>query len=120
MPERKGRKRRSRERRRPAGPRPEALPSEGGARPPAPRAGRAEPSRPALRVRYAGFLLGVLTMFIGALTVAQGIASSGANAVVLLGVGAFLVALAVVLGALSVAPDRVRALFERRATGRHG
>lgn len=112
MPERKGRKRRPRERR-PTGPRPEAPPSEDGRQAPPPRAERREPSRPALRVRYAGFFLGVLTMFVGVLTVAQGVASSGANAVLLLVIGAFLVALALALGALSLVPDRVRALFER-------
>jgi len=115
MPERKGRKRRPRERRRSHDQaRDESAVAGNGHRPAAtPSRARSEPSRPALRVRYAGFFLGVLTMFVGVLTVAQGVVSSGANAALLLVIGAFLVALALALGALSLVPDRVRALFER-------
>jgi len=114
MPERKGRKRRPREHRRHRGE--SAEPPE--RREPAPsapkgRAAHGEPSRPALWVRYAGLLLGVITMYLGVLTVAQGIGSSGFNAVVLIVVGALLAALALALGALSLVPDRVRRLFER-------
>ncbi|HYM15953.1 MAG TPA: hypothetical protein VEZ14_10370 [Dehalococcoidia bacterium] len=111
MPERKGRKRRAER------PRTHGRGREIGSR--APRPEREPPTapayttRPALRWRYAGFLLGALTMFFAVLTVAQGVSSSGANALFLLAVGSFLVALAVVLAALSLVPDRVRALFVR-------
>jgi hypothetical protein len=114
MPERKGRKRRmERQRTRPRD-------REGAPPPRTPQAPGEAPSRepefttrPALRWRYAGFFLGVMTMFFGVLTVAQGVSSGGVNAGFLLVAGSFLVALAVVLGALAIAPDRVRALFVR-------
>lgn len=114
MPEQKGRKRRMERERTRARHRASA--------PPRPRAERplpeekAEPpftTRPALRWRYLGFIFGVVTLFLGVLTVAQGTASSGIEALFLLVTGAFLVALALVLGALSVVPDRVRAMFVR-------
>jgi hypothetical protein len=113
MPERRGRKRKP-ERRRTHPRSPDDAPRPRAERP-QPDAGPEPPytTRPALRWRYAGFFLGVITLFFGVLTVAQGTASSGANALLLLVAGAFLVALALVLGALSVVPDRMRALFVR-------
>ena len=117
MPEKKGRKRRQRERR-------HGEPSESRtiAPPPPPRSpGSSAAPRPAsedlpkLRVRFAGFVLALLTLFVGILTAAQGIIGGGSAASLLtFAAGAGLVALAIVIGALTLVPERVRALFARK------
>jgi hypothetical protein len=86
---------------------------------PAPQPGGAPPTTeplPSLRVRYAGFALALLTMFVGILTVADAFAAgrSGADFVLRLVAGIALIALALIIAALAVVPDRVRALFARR------
>jgi hypothetical protein len=114
MPGRRGRRRRPRERRhRDGGPGARAGPMRQSGRP-GPGGG---PARSSLRARYAGFALAVLTMFLGVLTAAEGVSRSLANGIVLLLVGALLVALALALGALSLIPDRVRRLFEHDRRG---
>jgi hypothetical protein len=65
---------------------------------------------PRLRVRATGFVLGVITMFIGILNVAQ--AFSGGSVVILV-TGMVLIAMAIVLGVLSLAPGWVRSLLTR-------
>ena len=111
MPPKKGRKRRVRERRHGDGsePRSEAAPSSA-PRDEAPR--RSTPSDlPKLRVRMAGFVLGVITMFFGVLNVTSGL---DAGSLPVLVTGVLLIALAVVLGVLSLVPERVRALLTRK------
>ncbi|MBI5283476.1 MAG: hypothetical protein HY874_00135 [Chloroflexi bacterium] len=112
MPEKKGRKRRPQRERRtstPPGPARTAAAPPATARPTA-----TEPSLPAMRVRYAGLVLALLTGFIGILTAAQAFqGASGPNFLMLLVAGVLLVALALVIGVLALAPERVRALFQR-------
>ncbi len=117
MPEKRGRKRRQRERRhgepgesRTMAP-PTPSPPPNGARPRPP----ASEDLPKLRVRFAGFVLALLTLFIGILTAAQGIIGGGSTGAILTFVtGAALVVLAIVIGALTLVPERVRALFDRK------
>ena len=112
MPEKKGRKRRPQRERRTGGPpgpahTPAAARDAGTAAPD-------EPSLPAMRVRYAGLVLALLTGFIGILTAAQAFqGQSGPNFAMLLVAGVLLVALALFIGVLALAPERVRALFQR-------
>ncbi len=110
MPPKKGRKRRVRERRH--GEPDDARPAVA---PPAPReeaAPRSTPSDlPKLRARMAGFVLGLITMFFGVLNVTSGL---DAGSVPVLVTGVLLIALAVVLGVLSLVPERVRALLSRK------
>lgn len=110
MPPKKGRKRRVRERRH----------SDGGearvddAPWPATREEARRPSTPSdlpkLRVRMAGFVLAVITVFFGILNVAEGLGGS----VPVLVTGLLLIVLALVLGVLSLIPERVRALLTRK------
>ncbi len=110
MPPKKGRKRRVRDRRHdePGEARPVAAP---------PPARHEEPPRstpsdlPKLRVRMAGFVLGVITMFFGVLNVKSGLDEGSVPVLV---TGVLLIALAVVLGVLSLVPERVRALLTRK------
>lgn len=113
MPEKKGRKRRpQRDRRTGAAPGSEHTPAA--ARDAAAPPSAADPSLPAMRVRYAGLVLALLTMFIGILTAAQAFqGQSGPNFVMLLVAGVLLVALALFIAVLALAPQRVRALFSR-------
>ena len=110
MPAKKGRKRRARDRRHgePGEARPSAAPS-------APRveaAPRSTPSDlPKLRVRMAGFVLGVITMFFGILNVKSGLDEGSVPVLV---TGVLLIALSIVLGVLSLVPERVRALLSRK------
>jgi hypothetical protein len=109
MPPKKGRKRRQRDRHRGESvedrPAVETAPAHGEE---PDRAAR--PDLPRLRVRATGFVLGVITMFIGILNVAQ--AFSGGSVVVLV-TGMVLIAMAIVLGVLSLAPGWVRSLLTR-------
>jgi hypothetical protein len=70
----------------------------------------AGPQLPKLRVRMAGFVLGVITLFIGILNVAQ--AFAGGSAIILV-TGIMLIALALALGVLSLAPGWVRSRLTR-------
>ncbi len=111
MPEKKGRKRRPQRERRTGAPGPARTPAAGDASTAAPGG---EPSLPAMRVRYAGLVLALLTGFIGILTAAQAFqGASGPNFVMLLVAGVLLVALALFIAVLALAPERVRALFSR-------
>ena len=64
-----------------------------------------------MRVRMAGFVLAVITMFLGILNVVSGL-DSGSVPVLLTGV--LLTVLSIALGVLSLAPERVRALLSRK------
>jgi len=117
MPERKGRKRKpARVRRDDAMPAAAPPPTE---RTPAPSARPqtpAEASIPALRARYAGFIVAVLTLMIGTLTLAQGIVGDYgvADAALRIGAGAALIVIALVVGALALVPGRIAAWLRRR------
>ncbi len=111
MPPRKGRRRRARDRRRgePAEAQPQAE-APVSAREPAPR--RAPSSDlPKLRVRAIGFIIGVLTLFIGILNVVEGVNSGSVTYAI---TGVIMVVLAIVLGVLTLVPGRVRDLPTRR------
>jgi hypothetical protein len=121
MPERKGRKRRSQRARRVSGD--GTAPSvEGGMRI-AERAAspqRKEPqasdsSIPALRARYAGFIVAVLTMTIGILTLSQGLVGNYAtsDAALRIGAGIVLILVALVIGLLTLVPGRIAAWLRR-------
>lgn len=122
MPERKGRKRRSsRERRRDRDVTAQAPAIEA----PEPRAAtpsvarRAVPSGgplPSRTARVTGFMLAVVTAFLAVVMVYQAASggSSGIDAALRIAAGGALVALAVVVGLLSLAPGQVRDWFRRR------
>jgi hypothetical protein len=115
MPERKGRKRKFARARRddatPAAPRA----TERTAAPPSQPETPAEASIPALRARYAGFIVAVLTLMIGTLTLAQGVVGdySAADAALRIGAGAVLILIAIVIGVLALVPGRVAAWLRR-------
>jgi len=112
MPERRGRRRRGRDR---ARPRPaQALPGPATARErAAPDA--ADASLPSLRLRYAAFVLAVVTLFLGIVTAVSAITgdAGGVDALARVGTGAALLVLALVIGALSLAPGRIRDWLRR-------
>lgn len=68
-----------------------------------------------MRARYAGFALGVVTLFIALLTLADVIVGGYdlVNAGIRLATGVGLLVIALALGALSLAPDAVRRLLFR-------
>ena len=117
MPERKGRRRKQvRTRRDDDSPR-VAVQSE-------PRLATASPARPpteteasipALRARYAGFIVAMLTLMIGILTLAQGVVGDYgvADAALRIGAGAVLNVIALVVGALALVPGRIAAWLRR-------
>ena len=110
MPAKRGRKRRARERHHgePGDTGPAAAPSP--IREEAPP--RSTPSDlPKLRVRMAGFVLAVITMFLGILNVVQGLDNGSVTVLV---TGVVLIVLSIVLGVLSLVPERVRALLARK------
>ncbi len=121
MPERKGRKRRpSRERHSFADAASRTSADDAGlAERPAPRnearAVAADASIPALRVRYFAFIVAVLTLMLGVLTLAQGITGTDrtADAALRIGAGVLLIVVAVVIAVLSLAPARVAAWLRR-------
>lgn len=120
MPERKGRKRKSQRARRISG---ETAPSsaegdmntpERAASPPrTPQA--SDNSIPALRARYAGFIVAVLTLTIGILTLAQGLVGDYgvADASLRIGAGIALILVALVIGVLALIPGRIAAWLRR-------
>ena len=112
MPAKKGRKRRARDRRHGEPGEPRAADAEPT---PPPRSATSRPAAPAdlpkLRVRMAGFVLAVITMFFGVLNVKSGLDE---GSIPILVTGALLVALSLVLGVLSLVPERVRALLTRK------
>ena len=112
MPPKKGRKRRTRDRR-------QGDPGEARAANTSPAADQAtlptSSELPKLRVRMAGFVLAVVTLFVGILTAAQGVSGGmSANSAILIATGGLLIALAIVIGALTLVPDRVRKLLARK------
>jgi len=110
MPPKKGRKRRPRDRRH--GESVEDRPAVEVVLVPGEKPDRAAPSDlPRLRVRATGFVLAVITMFIGILNVAQAFSD---GSVVVLVTGIVLIAMAIVLGVLSLAPGWVRSLLIRK------
>ena len=114
MPEKKGRKRRPRERRHgePAVPRTDASPAAArNGDTPHPISGEL----PSLRVRYAGFVLGLLTLFIGIVTFADAFTGGrgGVDFVMRLAAGAALILLALIIAALTLVPERIRAFLRR-------
>lgn len=122
MPERKGRKRKIvRERRRSGGG------VDGSETVDAPRPRAAAPSRatraaandgplPSNTARATGLMLAVVTLFLAVLMIYQSISgdASGIDSAARIAGGIALVALAIVVGVLSVAPAMVRDWFQRR------
>lgn len=123
MPERKGRKRRPNRERRAAADfetRPHAgeafedgtaVPVRGETR----GASSPDASIPALRVRYFAFIVAVLTLMLGVLTLAQGITGTygTADAALRIGAGVLLLVVAMVIGVLALVPARVAAWLRR-------
>jgi hypothetical protein len=109
VPPKKGRKRRPRERRHEGDePRPAAasLPVRDE------ESARSTPSDlPKLRVRVAGFVLAVVTMFFGLLNVKAGLDDGSVPVLV---TGVLLIVLSLVLGVLALVPARVRILLTRK------
>lgn len=119
MPERKGRKRKAQRSRR-ADANGTAVDASAAAR----RRERSSPPRetsapestiPALRARYAGFIVAMLTLMIGALTAAQGITGDHAapDELALIATGIALILLAGIIGALALIPARIAAWLRR-------
>jgi hypothetical protein len=106
MPEKRGRKRRRRERG--AGPHAETTSNTEAAT--AVRAASAQPAVPSNTARATGFAIAVITVFLAILTVADAFAADRAavDATVRAIVGAFLVLLGIVVGVLSLFPAQVR------------
>lgn len=117
MPERKGRKRRQVRVR--GDDAPHRIAVQGAAvgtpAPPARAQTSAEDSIPALRARYAGFIVAMLTLMIGILTLAQGVVGDYgvADAALRIGAGAVLIVIALVVGALALVPGRIAAWLRR-------
>ena len=111
MPPRKGRRRRARDRRR--GEPTEAQPAAEAPPPAREQAPKRAPSSelPKRRVRAIGFIVGVLTLFLGILNVVDGLNSGSVTYAV---TGAIMIVLAIVLGALTLVPERVRDLLIRK------
>ncbi|MDP9235839.1 MAG: hypothetical protein M3P30_00320 [Chloroflexota bacterium] len=120
MPERKGRKHKSQRTRRVSGDPPAPVSSAD------PRAieGAAIPRRtqlasdstiPALRARYAGFIVALLTLTIGILTIAQGLAGDYgvSDAALRMGAGIALIVVALIIGVLVLVPQRIAAWLRR-------
>jgi hypothetical protein len=117
MPEKRGRKRRQRERRHgePGEARPMAAAASASPQRDPSASRPAFEERPKLRVRMAGFVLALLTLYFGILTAADGIdGGTSAGSFLKIAAGAALVVLALVIGALALFPDRVRALLIRK------
>jgi hypothetical protein len=117
MPERKGRKRKPvRVRRDDESPR-IAVQGETERTPASPARPQteADASIPALRARYAGFIVAMLTLMIGTLTLAQGVVGDYgvADAALRIGAGAVLIVIALVVGALALVPGRIAAWLRR-------
>lgn len=116
MPEHRGRKRKpARTRRDDTTPR-AALPATDGVTMQPPRSQTAaKDSIPALRARYAGFIVAVLTLMIGTFTLAQGVVGGNGtmSAALSIGAGVLLILIALVLGVLVLAPERVAAWLRR-------
>ena len=66
---------------------------------------------PKLRARIAGFVVGVLTLFIGVLNIAQGFNSGSLTYTI---TGVVMVVLAIFLGVLTLVPGRLRDLLIKR------
>ena len=118
MPERKGRKRRAGRERRGSG----SVATGEARETPTVRTststGQAKPigsSIPALRVRYFAFIVAVLTLFLGILTLAQGVLGdyATADAALRIGAGIILIAVALVIGVLALFPARIAARLRR-------
>ncbi len=122
MPERKGRKRKiMRERRRGDAdgsvatidaPRPGPAQTPAKARPVAANNG----PLPSTTARATGLLIAVVTLFVSILMIYQSVTgdASGIDGAARIVGGTFMVLLAIVVGALSIAPGMVRDLFARR------
>ena len=123
MPERKGRKRKPSRARRDVSP--GAPPESSVIRDSTPARERitspavtpAESSIPALRVRYAAFIVATLTLMIGVLTTVQGLTGDHAtlDRTALVATGIALVLLALVIGALALVPERIAAWLRRKS-----
>jgi hypothetical protein len=119
VPDRKGRKRKAQRARRTAGegilPNAEndALDRTGSATTPGAKGDAS--SIPALRARYAGFLVAVLTLTIGVLTLEEGLIGdySAADAALRIGAGIALIVVALVIGVLALVPARVAGWLRR-------
>lgn len=112
MPPKKGRKRRARDRRHDEPGEPRAVDVEAASPSHEEMQRPAPPSDlPKLRVRMIGFVLGVITMFFGVLNVKAGLDE---GSIPILVTGVLLIALSLVLGVLSLVPERVRALLSRK------
>ena len=74
-----------------------------------------ESTIPALRARYAGFIVAMLTLMIGAVTAAQGITGDHAapDKLALIATGIALILLAGIIGALALIPARIAAWLRR-------
>lgn len=112
MPEPRGRKRRHRERHRERGPSVPAAsrPRADDAAPQ--RAITVEPRMPSRSARATGLMIAVVTAFLAVLMVKENF-GSGTESLVRVAAGALLVALAAVVGVLSVFPERVRRIVRR-------
>ncbi len=117
MPEKKGRKRHQRARRHDAGRTAARVASPQASKQPLqPTTYDRQPSAvPPLRIRYAGFVLALLTMFIGIVTAADAFTAGrgGVNFIFRIVAGVALIVLALVIAALAVIPDRVGAFLRR-------
>ena len=121
MPERKGRRRRPQRTRRVSGDPSEpgadkaARASERATEPPATVRETNENTIPALRARYLGFIVAVLTLTIGVLTLAQGLVGDygAADAALRVGAGGALIIVALVIGVLALIPGRIAAWLRR-------
>ena len=123
MPERKGRKRRpTRERRRDRDVPGQAVAtdaepkSNGGPPPDSRRAAASDGPLPSTTARVTGLMIAVLTAFLAILMMYEAATGdlSGIDAVLRIVAGVMLVALAVVVGLLSLAPGQVRNWLRRR------
>lgn len=118
MPGRKGRKRKpQRARRESAGTPPDGAVASAGTRATSSSRNASPPEStiPALRVRYAAFIVAVLTLMIGALTAAQGITGDHGtpDELALIATGVALIVLALIIGALALVPGRIAAWLRR-------
>jgi hypothetical protein len=122
MPERKGRKRKvARERRRGGDGSAGAATIDAARETPAPATKRLKPANsggplPSMTARVTGLMIAVITAFFATLMVYQSLTgdSSGVDGAARIVGGIVMVALAIVVGILSVAPAMVRDLFARR------
>ena len=112
MPEPRGRKRRQRERHHERGPGTPAASRPRTDDPALQRTITAGPRMPSRSARATGLMIAVVTAFLAVLMIKENF-GGGAESMVRVAAGALLVALAAVVGVLSVFPEQVRRIVRR-------